>query len=76
MVETSETGHCTSMSFVDLLFLKNRENVSQIFEYTVYSLGVKRFQFKSLFLEEEEVPVDNIMSNVGWRPNTRNSLGR
>ena len=34
------------MSFVDLLFLKNRENVAQIFEY-IFSRS-ERFQFKSL----------------------------
>ena len=60
-------------ALVDLLFLKNRENLAQIFEY-IFSWS-ECFQFKSLLLGEE-VPVDNILSNVGWRPNTRNSLGR
>ena len=54
------------MSFVDLLFLKNRENVAQIFGY-IFSLS-ERFQFKSLLLGGG--PWDNIFSNVGWRPNT------
>ena len=58
------------MSFVDLLFLKDRENAAQIFEY-IFSRS-ERFQFKPLLLGE--VPVDNILSNVGWRPKTRNSL--
>ena len=61
------------MSFVDLLFLKNRENVVQIFD-RIFSRS-QRFQFKSLLLGEGG-PWDNIMLNVGWRPNTRNSLGR
>ena len=60
------------MSFVDLLFLKNRENVAQIFE-NIFSPS-ERFQFKSLLLVGG--PWNNILSNVGWRPNTRNSLGR
>ena len=61
------------MSFVDLLFLKNSENVAQIFEYTginyIFSRS-ERFQFKSLLLGGGGGPWDNILSNVGWRPNT------
>ena len=37
-----------AMSFVDQLFLKNCENVSEIFEY-IFSWS-ERYQFKSLFL--------------------------
>ena len=60
------------MSFVDLLFLKNRGNVAQIFEY-IFSWN-ERFQLKSLL--PVGGPWDNILSNVGWRPNTCNYLGR
>ena len=47
------------MSFVDLLFLENRENVAQIFEY-IFSRS-ERFQFKSLL--HGEGPWNNIFSD-------------
>ena len=51
-----------------MLFLKIREIVSPIFEYIF--CRSERFQLKYLLLGE--VPG----TNVGWRPNTCNSLGR
>ena len=46
------------MSFVDLLFFFNRENVAQIFEYIYIFSRSERFQFKSLLLGE--VPTGTI----------------
>ena len=54
---------------VDLLFLKNRENLTQI-----YCILLKSEHFDKLFCFWGEGPWDNILSNVGWRPNTCNFL--
>ena len=61
-----------SMSVVDLLFLKNRENVTQISNIYCYRVNI----LTQIFASGGGGPWNNILSNVGWRPNTCNSLGR
>ena len=55
-----------------LQLLTNHENVTQILNI----LYCYRVNILTQIFASGGGPWDNILSNVGWRPNTRNSLGR